>query len=719
MDVSELLNTLNDAQRDAVAAPLQHQLVLAGAGSGKTRVLVHRIAWLIQVENISPHAILAVTFTNKAAKEMRHRIESLLGMPTQGMWVGTFHGLSHRLLKMHWQLANLPQNFQILDSDDQLRLIKRLLKDMNIDDERYPPRQVQGFINSKKDEGLRAGHISEYGDVYHQTMVAIYSAYEESCQRSGLVDFAELLLRSHELWLNNPDLLAHYQQRFNCILVDEFQDTNAVQYAWLRVLAGQQVKLMAVGDDDQSIYGWRGARIENIQAFEQDLQNVKVTRLEQNYRSTETILAAANALIANNSERLGKELWTEAKLGEKIDLYVAYNEQDEASYIVEELQNWIAAGNKRAESAILYRSNAQSRVLEEALIRAQIPYRIYGGQRFYERLEIKNALAYLRLIQNPDDDTAVERVINTPTRGIGNKTLEVLRAHARQSNGSLWQAANDSIRLKLLTARAATALQKFLDLITQLQKDTAELPLDELCDHMLSTSGLIEYHKKEKGEKAQTRVENLEELVSACSVFDADAAEASSELQQFLDSAALDAGEAQAAEFEDSVQLMTLHTAKGLEFPLVFLAGVEENLFPHKMSMNEPGRLEEERRLAYVGITRAMQRLVITYAEHRRLHGSDTYNPPSRFIAEIPQEYIQAVKLQQSFSPNTDHLLPDHQAHANIGFSIGQGVWHEVFGEGLVIAIEGQGASARLQVNFDTDGTKWLVLQYANLRPMA
>lgn len=719
MDVSELLNTLNDAQRDAVTAPLQHQLVLAGAGSGKTRVLVHRIAWLIQVENISPHAILAVTFTNKAAKEMRHRIESLLGMPTQGMWVGTFHGLSHRLLKMHWQLANLPQNFQILDSDDQLRLIKRLLKDMNIDDERYPPRQVQGFINSKKDEGLRAGHISEYGDVYHQTMVAIYSAYEESCQRSGLVDFAELLLRSHELWLNNPDLLAHYQQRFNCILVDEFQDTNAVQYAWLRVLAGQQVKLMAVGDDDQSIYGWRGARIENIQAFEQDLQNVKVTRLEQNYRSTETILAAANALIANNSERLGKELWTEAKPGEKIDLYVAYNEQDEANYIVEELQNWIAAGNKRAESAILYRSNAQSRVLEEALIRAQIPYRIYGGQRFYERLEIKNALAYLRLIQNPDDDTAVERVINTPTRGIGNKTLEILRAHAREKNGSLWQAANDSIRLKLLTARAATALQKFLDLITRLQKDTAELPLDELCDHTLSASGLIEYHKKEKGEKAQTRVENLEELVSACSVFDADAAETSSELQQFLDSAALDAGEAQAAEFEDSVQLMTLHTAKGLEFPLVFLAGVEENLFPHKMSMNEPGRLEEERRLAYVGITRAMQRLVITYAEHRRLHGSDTYNPPSRFIAEIPQEYIQAVKLQQSFSPNTDHFLPSHQAHTNIGFSIGQGVWHEVFGEGLVIAIEGQGASARLQVNFDTDGTKWLVLQYANLRPMA
>lgn len=719
MDVSELLNTLNDPQRDAVASPLQHQLVLAGAGSGKTRVLVHRIAWLIQVENISPHAILAVTFTNKAAKEMRHRIEALLGMPTQGMWVGTFHGLSHRLLKMHWQLANLPQNFQILDSDDQLRLIKRLLKDLNIDDERYPPKQVQGFINGKKDEGLRAGHISEYGDVYHQTMVAIYAAYEESCQRSGLVDFAELLLRSHELWLNNPDLLSHYQQRFSCILVDEFQDTNTIQYAWLRVLAGQHVKLMAVGDDDQSIYGWRGARIENIQAFEQDFKEVRVTRLEQNYRSTETILGAANALIANNRERLGKELWTEANPGEKIDLYAAYNEQDEATYIVDELQNWIAAGNQRSESAILYRSNAQSRVLEEALIRAQIPYRIYGGQRFYERLEIKNALAYLRLIQNPDDDTAVERVINTPTRGIGNKTLELLRTQARQDNSSLWQAANNCVRLKLLSARASTALQKFLDLILQLQKDTAELPLDELCDHALIASGLIEYHKKEKGEKAQTRVENLEELVSACSVFDADTADDNSELQQFLDSAALDAGEAQAAEFEDSVQLMTLHTAKGLEFPLVFLAGVEENLFPHKMSMNEPGRLEEERRLAYVGITRAMQRLVITYAEHRRLHGSDTYNPPSRFIDEIPQEYIQAVRLKQSFSPIKDSFALGNQAHSEIGFSIGQGVWHEVFGEGLVIAIEGQGASARVQVNFDTDGTKWLVLQYANLRPMA
>ncbi|MCX2782873.1 DNA helicase II [Microbulbifer thermotolerans] len=733
MDVSLILDPLNDAQREAVAAPPGNQLVLAGAGSGKTRVLVHRIAWLMQVEGASPYSILAVTFTNKAAREMRARIEELLGVNTFGMWVGTFHGLAHRLLKAHWQEARLPQNFQILDSDDQLRLIKRVQNDLQLDEKKWPPRETQWWIGAQKDEGLRPQYIQAGGDQWLQTMVRIYFAYEDACQRGGLVDFGELLLRAHELLRDNDAVLAHYRRRFPFILVDEFQDTNTIQYAWLRLLAGDQCHITAVGDDDQSIYGWRGAKIENIQHFAQDRRDVQTVRLEQNYRSTATILNAANAVISHNTGRLGKELWTEGEEGDPISLYAAYNEQDEARFIVERVKDWVRDGNRRDSVAILYRSNAQSRVLEEALLREQVPYRIYGGQRFYERMEIKNALSYMRLISNRDDDTAFERVVNTPTRGIGARTVDTVRAYAREHGCSLWQASRQMLQQRLLAARAGNALQSFLDLVNQLAANAEDKLLEAIAEDVIETSGLLEFHSKEKGEKGQTRVENLKELVSACRAFEGiDVVEGEDEeerplLDQFLDSAALDAGEGQADEFEDAVQLMTLHSAKGLEFPLVFMSGVEENLFPNKMSMQEPGRMEEERRLCYVGITRAMQKLYITYAENRRLFGSETYNSPSRFIGEIPAELVHEVRLKTEISrplfqpdygkvgklsdppPDFDDLPP---------LALGGRVEHPKFGEGTVIQFEGSGPRARVQVNFDDAGSKWLVVAMAKLQPL-
>lgn len=753
MDVSELLDPLNDAQREAVAAPPGNQLVLAGAGSGKTRVLVHRIAWLMQVEGASPYSVMAVTFTNKAAREMRGRIEELLGVNTFGMWVGTFHGLAHRLLRAHWREAKLPQNFQILDSDDQLRLIKRVQNELGLDEKKWSPRESQWWIGSQKDEGLRPQYIQPNGDPWLQTMVQIYSAYEAACQRAGLVDFGELLLRAHELWLNNEAILAHYRRRFPFILVDEFQDTNTIQYAWLRLLAGDQCAISAVGDDDQSIYGWRGAKIENIQHFETELKEVQTVRLEQNYRSTSTILNAANAVIGNNSGRLGKKLWTEGEKGEPIALYAAYNEQDEARFIVERIQDWVRDGNRRDSIAILYRSNAQSRVLEEALLREQVPYRIYGGQRFYERLEIKNALSYMRLITNRLDDTAFERVVNTPTRGIGARTVEQVRAFAREHGSSLWQAAEKMLQQKVLAARAGNALANFLSLIDALDEESGDKTLDHIAELVLEQTGLLDFHGKEKGEKGQTRVENLQELVSACRAFDGipeplvetdgddeggDEGEPEEVplINQFLDSAALDAGEGQADEFDDAVQLMTLHSAKGLEFPLVFMAGVEENLFPHKMSAQEPGRMEEERRLCYVGITRAMQKLYMTYAECRRLFGSETYNKSSRFIGEIPSEYIHEVRLKSEISkplfqpkgaynygkfgsginpysdsaPDFDDDLPP--------LALGGRVEHTKFGEGTVTQFEGNGPRTRVQVNFDDAGSKWLVVAMAKLQPL-
>lgn len=730
MDPSDLINDLNDAQRFAVCAPLKNQLVLAGAGSGKTRVLVHRIAWMMAVENIAPYQILAVTFTNKAAREMRERLSNILGddgrSGQRGMWVGTFHGIAHRLLKAHYQDAGLPENFQILDSDDQLRLIKRVYQALQIDEGKYPFRQAQWFINEQKDEGIRPQYLQDDHDPFIKIMKAVYEAYEDACKRGGLVDFAELLLRSHELWLNKPALLKHYQQRFRCILVDEFQDTNAVQYAWLRVLAGNECQLTAVGDDDQSIYGWRGAKIENIHKFSQDFSDVDTIRLEQNYRSTANILNAANAVIANNLGRMGKSLWTEGKEGEPIDLYSAFNEQDEARYIVQRIRDWQSKGQNLSESAILYRSNAQSRVLEEELLREGLAYKIYGGQRFYERLEIKNALAYCRLIVNRQDDAAFERIINTPTRGIGNKTIETIRLFAREQGCSMWEAAEGALKNNVFTSRASNALATFIELINGLETNIEEDTLADAVEGVINTTELLEFHKKEKGERGQARVENLEELVNACRVFEPED-EALSPMQEFLDRAALDAGEGQADDYEDAVQMMTLHSAKGLEFPLVFLAGVEENLFPHRMSADDPDRLEEERRLAYVGITRAMEKLVISYAESRRMHGEEKFNAVSRFVREIPKNLIQEVRIKStitrpsSFSNSgvaASRYMDESIEDEFPGIGLGQAVNHGVFGEGVVLQFEGQGAGARVQVNFGASGTKWLVLKYAKLEPL-
>ncbi|WP_296267003.1 DNA helicase II [Pseudomonas sp. UBA6562] len=723
-DLSLLLNSLNDAQRQAVAAKVGRQLVLAGAGSGKTRVLVHRIAWLIQVEHASPHSILSVTFTNKAAAEMRQRIEQLMGINPAGMWVGTFHGLAHRLLRAHWQEARLAQNFQILDSDDQQRLVKRVMRELGLEEQKWPARQAQWFINGQKDEGLRPQHIQAGGDLFLATMREVYTAYELACERAGVIDFAELLLRALDLWRDNPSLLQHYQRRFRHLLVDEFQDTNAVQYAWLRLLAKGGDSLMAVGDDDQSIYGWRGAKIENIHQYTADFPDAELIRLEQNYRSTGGILKAANALIVNNSGRLGKELWTDMGEGEPLTLYAAYNEHDEARYVVETIESIIKQGSKRNDIAILYRSNAQSRVLEEALLRERIPYRIYGGQRFFERAEIKNAMAYLRLLEGRGNDAALERVINVPPRGIGEKTVEAIREHARHSQVSMWEAMCQLLAGKGLKGRAAGALGAFIELLEQLAAKVADMPLYLMTQTVIEQSGLIVYHQEEKGEKGQARVENLEELVSAARNFVPSAEDAElTELSAFLGHASLEAGDAQAEEHEDSVQLMTLHSAKGLEFPHVFLVGLEEGLFPHKMSLEEPGRLEEERRLAYVGITRAMRQLVMTYAETRRLYGSETYNKVSRFVREIPPGLVQEVRLSNSVSrPFGATATPASSLFANASipqtaFTLGQRVQHSVFGEGVILNFEGSGAQARVQVNFD-EGSKWLMLGYAKLEPV-
>jgi len=723
MDVSHIIEGLNEAQREAVCAPPGHALVLAGAGSGKTRVLVHRIAWLIRTEGVSPHGVLAVTFTNKAAAEMRGRIEGLLELPVGGIWVGTFHALAHRLLRLHWMDAGLPQTFQILDSDDQQRAIKRVIRELELDEDRWPPRQAQWFINSRKDEGQRPGHIEDYGDPFQKQMIRIYRAYEELCQRAGLVDFAELLLRAHELWLNNPRLLDHYRQRFQHILVDEFQDTNAIQYAWVRLLAGERSHVFAVGDDDQSIYGWRGARIENIQQFTRDFRGAHTVRLEQNYRSTGNILKAANALIDHNAERLGKNLWTADGDGEPIRRYAAFNERDEARFIVERMQEWVEDGGSYRDCAVLYRSNAQSRVLEEALIQAGVPYRVYGGLRFFERQEIKDAMAYLRLLANRRDDAGFERVVNTPTRGIGERTVAAARDYAREHGVALWDAAQAMVAQKLLPARAANALRGFLELIEELDAATADFELHEQMEHLIHHSGLRAHYEKERGERGQARIENLEELVNAARYFDPDEVvvedeEPLDDISAFISHAALEAGEKQTSGGEDGAQLMTLHSAKGLEFPLVFLCGMEEGLFPHSMSIEEPGRLEEERRLCYVGITRARQRLYLTHAEARRLYGRETFPHRSRFLDEIPSELMEEVRLGGSVSLGASGFdAPAMQAEAG-GLHLGQRVQHAKFGEGVILNLEGQGAQARVHVNFDALGAKWLMAAYANLQPV-
>ncbi len=744
MDVSHLLDSLNAAQREAVSAPPGSYLVLAGAGSGKTRVLTHRIAWLIEVERVPPWAILAVTFTNKAAGEMRGRLESLLPAGTRGLSVGTFHGIAHRLLRRHWADANLPETFQILDADDQQRLVKRVVAGLGLDEARFPPRQATWQINAWKDDGKRPDAIEVGDHPVARTYLSIYRAYEEACRRAGLVDFAELLLRAYELWLHKPEVLAHYRERWRHLLIDEFQDTNALQYAWIRVLAGNTGTVFAVGDDDQSIYGWRGARVENMQQFLRDFAGAKTIRLEQNYRSTANILEAANAIIARNPSRLGKQLWTDGGKGEAIALYAAYNDQDEARFVIERIREHIERGGAADEIAVLYRSNAQSRAFEEQLHQYDIPYRVYGGQRYFERAEVKDALSYLRLAANRHDDAAFERAVNTPPRGIGERTLDQLRRRARAENSSLWDAALAELASADLSARAKNALRTFLTLIEQMaqtftgtgnreQRTETELvsprspvpgpalALSEQVEHAITHSGLRDYYERDSRGNAESRVENLDELINVASRFaptPEDIEAGLSELQAFLAHAALEAGEAQGEVGQACVQLMTLHSAKGLEFPIVFLVGLEEGLFPSQRSTEDASRLEEERRLAYVGITRARTRLILTYAESRRMHGTEMLARPSRFLAELPQSLLEEVRPRAKITRPV--YVPRDWGHKtlieeSLPVKLGQRVRHAHFGEGVVVSAEGAGAHTRIQVNFADVGPKWLVAAYANL----
>ncbi|MEI6708864.1 MAG: DNA helicase II [Methylococcales bacterium] len=739
MDIHKITAQLNNAQQLAVTAPSQSVLVLAGAGSGKTRVLVHRIAWQIQHYQVSPHSILAVTFTNKAAKEMRGRIEQLLDISTQTMWIGTFHGIAHRLLRRHAAQALLPETFQVMDSSDQLRVIKRLLNSLNMDDKTWPPREIQWYINAQKDEGIRAKDMEIPDDPNDYQRLQVYLAYEALCQRSGLVDFAELLLRAFELLRDNEELLAHYQQRFRQVHVDEFQDTNSIQYAWLRLLTNGKDNLFIVGDDDQSIYGWRGAKIANLFSFQKHYPNHQVIKLEQNYRSTGTILKAANQVIAKNQGRMVKELWTNAGDGELISVYSAFNEHDEAHFVVERIRAHVAAGGQRSETAILYRSNAQSRQFEEQLVAKAIPYRVYGGLRFFDRAEIKTALAYLRLVAHRNDDASFERVINTPTRGIGLKTLDDLRTIARDQGISLWSAAIALINQRSLSARAANALIAFLDLIKQLSQQTEALDLYEKVLLVSEKSGLVELYKKDKQDKGEEKLENLAELANAAKLFyfDNNNEENMSELESFLTHASLESGDQQGDEADDCVQLMTLHTAKGLEFKVVFLVGMEEGLFPSSQSVDDLPRLEEERRLCYVGITRARQQLIMTYAESRWLYGRKTVPKPSRFLRDIPVELLHDIRARTSVSypitatprpaviankPSWGHSTqstpPKPAASPSITkgrYATGQKVSHEKFGVGVVIACAGEGDKQSVMINFKQAGVKQLMLAYAKL----
>jgi len=715
--MSDLLNNLNQPQLQAVTLPSVHALILAGAGSGKTRVLTTRIAWLISTSQVGPHGVLAVTFTNKAAKEMTARLSSLVPINVRGMWIGTFHGLCNRLLRAHYREAGLPQTFQILDSADQLAMVKRLLKNLNIDDEKYPPRELCHFINAHKEQGVRAGQAEVY-DNYTQKRVEIYAEYEAQCNREGVVDFAELLLRCYELLQRNEPLRAHYQQRFRHILVDEFQDTNVLQYAWLKLLAGGGASVFAVGDDDQSIYRFRGAEVGNMRDFEREYAGPNIIRLEQNYRSQGNILAAANAIIKNNRERLGKNLWTDAGEGEPIRAFEAYSDLDEARFVVEEVRELVRDGVSPTQIALLYRSNAQSRVLENELFTKNVPYKVYGGLRFFERQEIKHALAYLRLLGNPDDDTAFLRVVNFPTRGIGARSLENLQATAHQMNSSLYNAAAS------LTGKAGQTVGAFIRLIEALRTETEGLPLPEMVEHVIEKSGLAQHYRTEK--EGQDRLENLDELINAAATFvdDEGAIGEGGALVSFLTLASLEAGEHPAGEGQEAVQLMSVHAAKGLEFDVVFITGLEQGLFPHENSVNEgKDGLEEERRLMYVAVTRARQRLYVSCAQTRMLHGQTRYCMPSSFLDEIPENLMR--KLNKKAEPASS--VPAYGSFGGgyaepasaPGLRVGQTVEHAKFGVGVIVSTEGRGADARVQVNFGgAAGMKWLSLEYAKLTPV-
>ena len=724
MDVSHILEHLNDQQRSAVTSEKQHLMVLAGAGSGKTRVLVHKIAWEVEALRKNPASIMAVTFTNKAALEMRSRIEELLEAPMMDGWIGTFHGLAHRMLKRFHKEAGLSSGFTILDADDQLRIIKRISKEAGLDESVWPSRQSQWQINAWKDEGFRSESVDDKGDYFKENINKIYKEYEKTCLRDNLVDFGELLLRSYEVIRDNESVKAFFHSRFKSILVDEFQDTNTIQYNWLLEIASEKASITAVGDDDQSIYGWRGAKVENVGSFTKTFDTAEIIRLEQNYRSTNIILGAANALIENNTDRLGKNLWTDKLEGEQIILYQAFNEQDEARFVADILKDWMSKGEMYSDAAVLYRSNAQSRALEEALLRSSIPYRIYGGQRFYERMEIKNAIAYLKIIFNNSDNPAFERSISNPTRGVGEKTLAKIRSTATKYNISYIKASAKLIDEGAISGRGGTGLKSYLEFIARCKEFIEENTLSDLMEEIIKTSGLVAYHAKEPGEKGKTRVENLEELVSATTNFEQSIREEKTNIEiaeQYLDMISLDSGDRQASEHDDAAQLMTLHSAKGLEFKLVLMTGLEETLFPHGRSMENPGQLQEERRLCYVGITRAMEKLYITHAESRRLHGSDTFNPPSRFIKEIPKDLINEIRPRaQTHIPynRKDFKETKLEFEDEIGISLGQRVMHKSFGEGVVLNYEGSGEAARVQINFDQAGTKWLVMAYANLEKL-
>lgn len=713
--MSDLLANLNSPQLQAVTLPPVHALILAGAGSGKTRVLTTRIAWLMSTNQVGPHGLLAVTFTNKAAKEMTARLAALVPINTRGMWIGTFHGLCNRLLRAHYREAGLPQTFQILDTADQLAMVKRLLKNLNIDDEKYPPRELVHFINAHKEQGIRAAQAEAY-DNFTQKRVELYAEYENQCNREGVVDFAELLLRCYELLQRNEPLRRHYQERFRYILVDEFQDTNKLQYAWLQLLAGGGAKVFAVGDDDQSIYAFRGAEVGNMRDFEREYAGDNIIRLEQNYRSHGNILAAANALIKNNRERLGKNLWTDAGEGEPIRCFEGYSDLDEARFVVEEIRELVRDSISPTQIALLYRSNAQSRVLENELFTKNVPYKVYGGLRFFERQEIKHALAYLRLLGNPDDDTAFLRVVNFPTRGIGARSLENLQATAHQMNSSLYNAAAS------LTGKAGQTVGAFIRLVEQLRVETEGLPLPEVVEHVIEKSGLAQHYRTEK--EGQDRLENLDELINAAATFvdDEGAIGEGGALVSFLTLASLEAGEHQAGEGQEAVQLMSVHAAKGLEFDVVFITGLEQGLFPHENSVNQ-GRdgLEEERRLMYVAVTRARQRLYLTCAQTRMLHGQTRYCVPSSFLDEIPENLLKKLNKKAepaSSVPAFGQFGGGYAEPVSGGLRIGMSVEHAKFGLGVIVSTEGRGADARVQVNFGGAGMKWLALEYAKLTPV-
>lgn len=724
---TNLLAGLNNKQLEAVTLPHQSALILAGAGSGKTRVLTTRIAWLIQTEQVSPMGLMAVTFTNKAAKEMLTRLTAMLPINTRGMWAGTFHGLCNRLLRAHYREAGLPSTFQILDTADQLSSIKRLMKVMNIDDEKYPPKQVQGYINSCKEEGLRAHTVEAY-DGHSQKLREIFEEYDKQCNREGVADFAELLLRCYELLEANAQIRAHYQSRFRYILVDEFQDTNRLQYLWLKLLAGANNCLFAVGDDDQSIYAFRGARVGNMKDFERDFNVQNIVKLEENYRSHSNILDAANAIISHNKNRLGKNLWTSAGAGEPVRVYEAYNDTDEAQFIVDEVKMLQAEGTALGEIALLYRSNAQSRILEHTLFSANIPYRVYGGLRFFERAEIKHALAYMRLIANANDDTALLRVINFPARGIGARSLEQLQEGARQNECSLWQAAIN----KVGNGKAGgKGLEGFVHLIREMTDQAYGITLAEVAELCTTMSGLKAHYQNEKD--GEDRLENLAELITAAVAFarqdfgNHDNVEAELDIMtQFLNHASLEAGEHQASVGFDALQLMTVHAAKGLEFKTVFISGLEEGLCPHENSASETGGLEEERRLMYVAVTRARRRLYLSHAQSRMLHGQVRYGIPSRFLDEIPEILLKRLNskpMAKSVATGGNYQATFNQAVApsqanNYPFKIGSSVRHSKFGDGVVVTYEGNGANLVIKVNFGNNGLKTLAMEYAKLEKM-